>query len=86
MAESKFSSNQSLAKMILRSNDSAGQGSDGADGGPGGTIEIVVHEAQTNLLLATSWDVKGGKGGMAGQHGRPGKGGKGGKGGDAHEW
>ena len=86
MAESKSSRNQPPAKIILRPNDSAGHASDGADGGPGGTIDIVVHEAQTNLLLATSWDVKGGKGGIAGQHGKPGKGGKGGKGGDSHEW
>ena len=86
MVESKSTPRSSLATIILIPNDSAGQGSNGADGGPGGTIEIVVHEAQTNLLLATSWDVKGGKGGMAGQHGRPGEGGKGGKGGDSHEW
>lgn len=84
--ESKSSFKQPSTNIILRSNDSAGRGSDGADGGPGGTIDIVVHETQTNLLLATSWEVKGGKGGIAGIHGSPGKGGKGGKGGNSHEW
>lgn len=67
-------------------NNSAGKGSDGADGGPGGTIEIVLHERQTHLLLATTWDVKGGRGGIAGKHGKAGKQGKGGSGGNAHEW
>jgi hypothetical protein len=65
---------------------SAGGGSNGADGGKGGRIRIYVDEDKTHLLLATSWDVNGGKGGPAGEHGVPGPGGKGGKGGQGYTW
>ncbi|KAN0083855.1 hypothetical protein V8E54_002943 [Elaphomyces granulatus] len=64
----------------------AGSGSSGGDGGQGGTIDIVVDDAESNLLMAINWDVRGGAGGQAGQHGQPGKGGEKGRGGKGHEW
>jgi hypothetical protein len=65
---------------------SAGAGSNGADGGKGGMINICVDEDKTHLLLATTWDISGGKGGGAGEHGIPGPGGKGGEGGRSFTW
>jgi len=65
---------------------SAGSGTDGANGGNGGRIQIKLTEENTYLLLATSWDVKGGNGGRAGEHGKPGSGGKGGQGGQGFTW
>ena len=65
---------------------SAGRGSNGADGGDGGTIEISVDEDNTHLLFAVQYDVKGGKGGSPGCHGQAGSGGQGGNGGAGHEW
>ncbi|KAI1129448.1 hypothetical protein F5Y10DRAFT_290977 [Nemania abortiva] len=64
----------------------AGHGGNGGDGGNGGTIEVVVHEDQTHLLMAVKWDLSGGKGGKPGKHGQPGRGGSGGKGGKGYEW
>ncbi|KAE9381855.1 hypothetical protein N431DRAFT_291247, partial [Stipitochalara longipes BDJ] len=64
----------------------AGAGTNGANGGKGGIIKIYVDENNTHLLLATNWEVSGGKGGPAGQHGSPGPGGKGGKGGLGVTW
>lgn len=65
---------------------SAGQGSNGADGGHGGNIEIHVDEHATHLLLSADWEVRGGLGGEPGHHGRPGLGGRGGRGGPDHNW
>lgn len=45
-----------------------------------------MAEDQAHLLMATKWDVCGGKGGQFGTHGRPGEGGRGEKGGKGHEW
>jgi hypothetical protein len=64
----------------------AGNGTDGADGGRGGTIQIHVDEDKTHLLVAVDWEVKGGQGGPPGQHGTPGLGGKGGPGGQPLSW
>lgn len=69
--------------IILRS---AGRGSNGADGGDGGIIEISVDEDDTHLLFAVQWDVRGGDGGAPGRHGQPGRGGQGGNGGAGHKW
>jgi hypothetical protein len=49
-------------------------------------INICVDEDNTHLLLATTWDISGGKGGGAGEHGIPGPGGKGGEGGRSFTW
>jgi hypothetical protein len=49
-------------------------------------IDIMVDDAESNLLMAIDWDVKGGAGGKVGLHGRPGKGGEKGRGGKGHEW
>jgi hypothetical protein len=65
---------------------SAGSGTYGADGGNGGSIDILVDENMTHLLIAVEWDTRGGSGGPPGHHGKPGKGGPGGKGGVAYEW
>lgn len=65
---------------------SAGEGSNGADGGDGGTIQIIVDEENIHLLLAVQWDIRGGQGGEPGRHGKPGKGGKGGRGGKGYKW
>ena len=64
----------------------AGNGTSGAKGGQGGTIQIHVDEDKTHLLLGVDWDVKGGKGGSPGKNGVPGVGGKGGSGGQAISW
>ncbi|MCJ1432774.1 hypothetical protein MMC27_002131 [Xylographa pallens] len=64
----------------------AGEGTNGADGGDGGTVQILVDEHNMHLLLATKWDVRGGRGGEPGRHGEPGRGGIGGKGGSGHTW
>lgn len=64
----------------------AGQGSNGADGGEGGTLHVVVNENSTHLLMAVSFDVRGGKGGNAGVHGNAGIGGAGGIGGQGWKW
>lgn len=64
----------------------AGRGSNGGDGGPGGDIHIVTHESNTHLLMAVSWDIRGGQGGIAGMHGTPGAGGIGGRGGAGYTW
>ncbi|KAE8448991.1 hypothetical protein EG329_008579 [Mollisiaceae sp. DMI_Dod_QoI] len=64
----------------------AGAGTNGGDGGNGGQVRLYVDEDETHLLLATSWEVRGGKGGVAGEHGAPGPGGKGGKGGQDISW
>lgn len=64
----------------------AGQGSCGANGGPGGDIHIIVDESSTHLLMAVSWDLRGGIGGRAGKHGTPGSGGTGGTGGQGWRW
>jgi hypothetical protein len=58
---------------------SGGYGSSGANGGHGGRIEVLVQEADMDLLIAVSWDVSGGRGGAAGAHGDGGRGGKGGR-------
>ena len=47
---------------------------------------IKLGEDDLDLLLATSWYVKGGTGGIAGRHGIPGQGGKGGRGGNSYSW
>jgi hypothetical protein len=65
---------------------SAGSGSSGADGGNGGSIDILVAENMTHLLIAAEWDIRGGSGGPPGHHGSPGNGGSGGVGGAAYEW
>lgn len=65
---------------------SAGNGTDGGNGGGGGEVHLLVGAHNTHLLFAVQWDVKGGLGGSAGKHGQPGKGGKGGAGGSGHEW
>jgi hypothetical protein len=65
---------------------SAGTGTNGGDAGNGGQVRLYVDEDKTHLLLATSWEVCGGKGGVAGEHGTPGPGGKGGKGGRNITW
>ena len=65
---------------------SAGRGSNGGHAGDGGKIRIYVDEDKIHLLLATSWEVRGGKGGVAGEHGTPGPGGKGGLGGQGFQW
>lgn len=52
-----------LWRILANHTGSAGHGGDGGDGGDGGTIEIVVHEDQTHLLMAVKWDISGGKGG-----------------------
>jgi hypothetical protein len=64
----------------------AGRGSSGADGGPGGDLHIILDESSTHLLMAVSWDLRGGIGGRAGHHGTSGNGGKGGKGGLGWQW
>ncbi|MCJ1381811.1 hypothetical protein MMC17_004922 [Xylographa soralifera] len=64
----------------------AGEGTNGADGGDGGTVQISVDEHNMHLLLATTWDVRGGRGGEPGRHGEPGRGGIGGEGGSGHTW
>jgi len=74
-------------RTLLTSTDcSAGRGSDGANGGPGGRIQVLLGPRSTHLLFALRWNVKGGLGGSAGQHGEPGTGGEGGAGGSGHEW
>jgi hypothetical protein len=65
---------------------SAGRGSHGAPGGEGGNITIYVDENRKHLLLAASWDVRGGRGGAEGRHGQPGVGGAGGAGGQRFVW
>ena len=65
---------------------SAGEGSNGANGGDGGTIQIFVDEENIHLLLAVQWDLSGGQGGEPGRHGKSGNGGKGGPGGRGHTW
>lgn len=65
---------------------SAGEGTNGADGGDGGQIEIHLNEDNTHLLFAADWDVRGGLGGVSGCHGKPGKGGLGGQGGRGITW
>ncbi len=65
---------------------SAGTGTNGGDAGNGGQVRIYVDENKTHLLLATIWDVRGGKGGVPGKHGTPGPLGKGGKGGQNIIW
>lgn len=65
---------------------SAGAGTNGGDAGNGGQVRIYVDEDKTYLLLATSWEVRGGKGGLAGEHGTPGEGGRGGTGGRSFKW
>lgn len=64
----------------------AGRGSNGAHGGAGGDIHVIMDQNSTHLIMAVSWDLKGGTGGRAGQHGAPGKGGKGGTGGQGWKW
>ncbi|MCJ1398122.1 hypothetical protein MMC11_001319 [Xylographa trunciseda] len=64
----------------------AGEGTNGAAGGDGGTIQILVDDHNMHLLLATTWEVRGGRGGEPGRHGEPGRGGRGGKGGSGHSW
>jgi hypothetical protein len=66
--------------------NSAGHGTDGADGGNGGIVQIILDENNTHLLMAVKYDVRGGQGGNPGQHGQPGDGGTGGRGGDGHKW
>ena len=65
---------------------SAGRGTNGADGGDGGIIEIHVDEENTHLLFSVNWDVSGGLGGAPGHHGNPERGGRGGHGGQGHTW
>lgn len=50
----------------------AGRGTNGGNGGNGGTIDIILNEDSTHLLMAVSTDVRGGPGDVAGRHGRPG--------------
>jgi hypothetical protein len=47
---------------------------------------MYVDENRTHLLLAVSWDVRGGLGGAEGHHGQPGIGGTGGLGGQRFVW
>lgn len=65
---------------------SAGAGSDGADGAPGGNVFVTVHDDDTDLLLPISYNVNGGEGGKSGSHGMPGEGGRGGRGGNPYAW
>ena len=65
---------------------SAGRGSNGADGGVGGTIEISVDEDNTHLLFAVQCNVSGGDGGAPGHHGKPGREGVRGIGGARYQW
>lgn len=65
---------------------SAGKGSSGGNGGTGGSIEIIVDDSQTHLLMALDWDIRGGTGGRPGQHGHAGKAGLKGFGGKGHDW
>lgn len=69
-----------------KSATSAGRGSHGAVGGEGGNVTIYVDEDRLHLLLAVSWDVRGGLGGAEGNHGQPGIGGAGGAGGRCFVW
>ena len=82
----EVSHSQSL--MLEPSTDcsSAGTGTNGGDAGNGGQFRLYVDEDKTYLLLAASWEVRGGKGGVKGEHGTPGPGGKGGKGGQGITW
>jgi len=60
---------------------SGGAGSDGANGGDGGIIEVSVHEEDMHLLIAVGWNIRGGDGGVRGVNGKGGRGGPGGPGG-----
>jgi len=64
----------------------AGRGSSGGNGGLGGSIHVILGEHSTHLLMATYFDVRGGKGGAAGAHGKAGAGGTGGKAGMGFAW
>ncbi|CAO2648302.1 Nn.00g075690.m01.CDS01 [Neocucurbitaria sp. VM-36] len=64
----------------------AGRGSCGADGGPGGDIHVIIDESSTHLLMAVSWDLRGGVGGRPSKHGKPGSGGTSGTRGEGWLW
>ena len=76
----------SRIELIFYLSYSAGLGTNGADGGSGGTIEVFVDEESTHLLFAVQFEVHGGKEGKPGCHGKPGKEGLGGNGGGGHTW
>ena len=65
---------------------SGGFGSNGANGAPGGSVFVTVHDDDTDLLLPLEYNTKGGDGGASGLHGEPGDGGRGGRGGQGYAW
>jgi hypothetical protein len=84
-----------LAAMVRealcnRSNNlggAAGHGSNGADGGRGGEVTILVKDADMDILMALIQpSVKGGMGGQKGNHGIAGSGGLGGEGSAPYTW
>ena len=75
-----------MAALADKCPNSGGYGTDGADGGNGGTVFVRVKEQDAHLLLAVDWDIDGGKGGNSGAHGNPGDGGEGGDGGVGCTW
>ena len=69
------------------SGGNGGNASSGLGGGNGGFVQIIVSEADMDLLLMLSPIlVDGGLGGKAGRNGRAGCGGPGGRGGSSHSW
>ena len=64
-----------------------GNGTSGGHGGNGGFVQIIVSEADMDLLLMLGPIlVSGGKGGAAGENGHGGRGGPGGSGGNSYSW
>lgn len=64
-----------------------GNGTSGADGGDGGFVQIIVAEADMDLLLLLGPIlVEGGSGGKPGKNGRGGCGGPGGRGGSSYTY
>jgi hypothetical protein len=69
------------------SGGNGGNGTSGSNGGEGGFVQIIVTEAEMDLLLMLApIKVHGGKGGAAGRNGVGGAGGPGGRGGRPHTY
>lgn len=64
-----------------------GNGTNGGHGGNGGFVQIIVSEADMDLLLMIApIKIKGGRGGDSGLNGHGGSGGPGGQGGSSYSW
>lgn len=63
-----------------------GAAGSGGNAGPGGRVDLYAAFADSDLLLAVSWDVEAGQVGLPGAPGQGGAGGPGGPGGSSYSW